>query len=317
MLTSFLSRHNIRYSKFVSLKTKTWIKTGGVAEFWITPNEIQELIDLGTFLYQNNINFELVGSTSNIFFKDEYNPNIVISTRKLNRYEETSDSIVCECGVNVAKLSKDCVTKGYQGFYGLINLPGTVAASVYNNAGCFECSISERLELIQLLSMNGETITLLRDDLGFLHRSSALKRDEIKGIILTVKLKKEDAISVSKEIECADTVTQIRKHTQEGAVLNLGSIYSNCSYRINVINIVGILLIKILGRFHIIKNINKAIKKTMLNIYGYRYLDDYISDKSLNTFIWRDEEAECMFEQYQHFMNKVYTGLTIEIEIKK
>ena len=55
-------------------------------------------------------------------------------------------------------------------------------------------------------------------------------------------------------------------------------------------------------------------KKAILLLYGYRGLDEYCSDRQINTFIWKDENAEPMFIRYKELMNKVYDNPIIEIE---
>lgn len=60
----------------------------------------------------------------------------------------------------------------------------------------------------------------------------------------------------------------------------------------------------------------KVKKNVLLLCYGYRTLEKYISDRNLNTFIWRDGEAESYFGLYEEFMKKTNKQLTMEIEIK-
>ncbi|MDO5420579.1 MAG: FAD-binding protein [Bacteroides sp.] len=318
MIIDFLNSHSIFYGVNVSLKTKTWIKTGGVAALWIMPRSLQQLIDITLFLYKNRLSFEIVGNMSNLYFYDSYHPEIVISTLKLCNYRETATSIECECGTNVAKLSRYCVENGVSGFYGLVNLPGTVAAAVYNNAGCYNCSVADRLETVKFLSFDegGKIISLNKEQLKFTHRSSALKKKELHGIILSVQLKKEKAIQET-ERKKAEIVAQRRKQTQEAPQKNLGSIYSNLKYKKNIRNILA-RTVKIISRYlHIGNNGILPYKKIQLFFYGFQYLDQYISDKNINTFIWKDNNATEMFTHYQTFMNKIYDSPTLEIEIKK
>ena len=60
----------------------------------------------------------------------------------------------------------------------------------------------------------------------------------------------------------------------------------------------------------------KVMKEVLLTLYGDRQLAPYVSDKNVNTFIWRDNQAEQMFGLYKAFMGKVYDQLQIEIEEK-
>ena len=63
----------IPFEQNVSLKEKTWIKTGGVVSLWIVPNNEDQLKSAITTLLEYNRSFELVGQTSNLYYLDDYN----------------------------------------------------------------------------------------------------------------------------------------------------------------------------------------------------------------------------------------------------
>ncbi len=315
-LILFLKEQEIAYERDVSLAHKSWIKTGGLCSFWIMPNTQSQLIEVCRYLYSKCEAFEVVGLTSNIFYHSSYNPKIVISTSKINKYVIQDQLAVCDCGVKVMKFAKDCLNKGYKGFYGLVGLPGTIAASVYNNAGCFDCSISSMLESIDVLTPSGEIKTLFRDQLLYRHRSSAFKRKEIQGVILSVKLKLERAESVEAEKMRAEETVKYRKTNQEGPSKNLGSVFSIMKRKNNFRNRL-VRLIKRIAKLLGVKNDRALDKHLLLMLYGYTSLSPYISERNVNTFVWRDHVAEALFETYKQFMSEVYDNLTIEIEERK
>ena len=215
-LFQYLTERVIPFEQDVSLSEKTWIKTGGVCTCWIAPDSAQQLKEVCSYLYQNGMAFDLVGQTSNIFFHSTYNPEIVVSTVKVNQYDIKDDIITCDCGVNVVKLAKDCLSKGYAGFSGLVGLPGTVASAIVNNAGCFDCSLSSMLVSADVLLPDGTIQTFLKEDFRYSHRSSVFKRGEQEGIILSVRLKAEKAENIEEEHKKAETSANYRKHRQEG-----------------------------------------------------------------------------------------------------
>ena len=118
------------------------------------------------------------------------------------------------------------MSAGYAGFYGLLGLPGTVAAAVTNNAGCFNCSISSMLTSADVLMPEGTVQTFTRDEFGYEKRSSIFKRGEVKGVVLSVKLKLQKAESIEEEFKKSEKTKQYRIIHQEGYANNLGSIYA-------------------------------------------------------------------------------------------
>ncbi|MBQ9204527.1 MAG: FAD-binding protein [Prevotella sp.] len=315
-IISILHKTGIAFEQNIPLSKKTWIKTGGICGCWITPTSVGQLTEVCKYLQSNGIKFDIVGQTSNIFFHSTYNPEVVVSTVRVNNYSIEGNIITCDCGANVMKLAKDCLSQGYAGFYGLVGLPGTVAAAAVNNAGCFHCSISSMLVSADVLNPDGSVETISKDDFHYTRRSSVFKRGERTGIVLSVKLKIEKAADIDVEIRKSDATKAYRKNRQEGPKLNLGSVFSTLKARRNVKNITAFLLSKIAGACHL-GNEKRIHKQVLLSIYGYTDLSNYISDKQMNTFVWRDGEAEEMFVRYKEFMGKVFKSLTIEIEEKQ
>lgn len=312
-LSEFLIENKISFEENVSLSKKTWIKTGGICACWITPESVEQLKEICIFLNLNRITFDIVGQTSNIFFHSTYNPKVVVSTVKVNRYEIYDGIIKCDCGVSVIKLAKECLAKGYSGFYGLVGLPGTVASAVFNNAGCFDCSISSMLVSADILLPNGTIQTIQKDDFFYSKRSSAFKRREKEGVILSVNLKVEKAANIEEEYKKSEETKAYRKNKQEGPYRNLGSVFSKLKRKHNIKNRIATVTTRLANYLHLGKP-KRVNKNALLWIYGYRDLEPYISDKQINTFIWRDDKAEQMFVRYKEFMEKVFYDLTIEIE---
>lgn len=312
-IKEFLSSRNIPFEENISLAQKSWIKFGGTVTLWISPASVDQLENVCRYLYANRVNFDLVGQTSNIFFHSTYNPKIVVSTVKANHYSLEGDTLICDCGCNVMKLAKDCLAQGYAGFYGLVGLPGTVASAAVNNAGCFKCSISSMLLSADVLLPNGTVQTFQKEDFQYTHRSSAFKRGEKKGVILSVKLKVAKAVDIEEEYRKSEETKLYRKNKQEGPYRNLGSVFSSFKRKHNSKNIIAAIIAKVASIFHLTSQ-KYAFKQMLLWLYGYNDLDRYISDKQINTFVWRDGAAEEKFVRYKEFMGKVFDDLTIEIE---
>lgn len=309
---NFLEDLDIPFRMQVDLKYKTRIRQGGMCDYWIVPETLYQLETLVRYLYSHKLKFEIVGQTTNLFFKSSFHAFVIISTIKLSKYIIDGDDLVCECGVSVIKIARMCVDKGYKGYYGLVGLPGTVGAAIYNNSGCYDCSLSSMLSNIVFLNENGNIEILDRDSMIFDHRSSILKRRDKRGVILSVRLKiyqgkRED------EIDKARKVMNFRKCMDEQSPKTLGSIYSISKPKLSVRIIMKVL--RIVNRFYCF-DIQKAKKNILLNLYGYKVLNRYVSDRNLNTFIWRDSNAEMYFEKYKKFMEDTNEKLIMEIEIK-
>jgi len=97
-LLSFLTETGTPFEKNVPLSKKTWIKTGGICGCWISPTSVEQLAEVCRYLQSNGIKFDIVGQTSNIFFHSTYNPEVIVSTARVNNYNIDGDIITCDCG---------------------------------------------------------------------------------------------------------------------------------------------------------------------------------------------------------------------------
>lgn len=321
-IVTYLEKNHISYEKDVDLKDRTWIHRGGVAKLWITPISPDELVGVCRVLYSNQTYFKVVGHTSNLYFKNEYNPSIIVSTAKLTHFEINNDCIWCESGVPVKQLAKYAVKNGYKGFEGLIDLPGTVAAAVYNNSSCYNCSISGLLKQIEFLTPNGDIRILTPSDLVYSERSSILKRKELSGIIVSIQLKIQKDQNPTTLMALAEKNHKLRQATQEKPARTLGSIFpmtvvtafeDHLSFGTKGL----ILCLRVFRRLHLMSDHKycKYKRDCILLCNGLWNIRRYVSEYTFNTFIWKDGKADNAFDQYRSFIQKTTNSQQIEIEI--
>lgn len=289
---------------------------GGVIGTFYEPESKAELIELCRSLYKEGKNFDIIGYTSNIYFLPSYCVDIMVSTRKVNQYQELEDYIIADCGVSVSKLSRVMVAKGVNGFEGLVDLPGTVGASVYGNASCYSCSINTLLESFEFLTTDGELKEMPLEDLALSTRSSSVKRGELTGVILSVKMRKQygNIESIRKK---AKENHDKRSATQPGPKDNLGSIYKGVPH-LTLINMILIGLSKISAYILCLFSKNKPIKTIQKEIFfallGSSDLLPYVH--SWNRFIWKDEKSHELFWKYHKIHQRLFSEMSFEIEIK-
>ena len=69
-LFNFLSKKKIKFEKNFDLKKKSWLKAGGIFEYFIEPSTYEQIIDLVKFFKENDLDYYVVGNLSNIIFRD-------------------------------------------------------------------------------------------------------------------------------------------------------------------------------------------------------------------------------------------------------
>ena len=307
----------IRYS--IPVYKICWLNhaKGGIIGTFYEPETKDELLELCRGLYKDKKPFDIIGYTSNIYFLPSYNVEIMVSTRLVKELIIEDDYLIVDCGVGVRTLARQMVNEGIKGFEGLIDLPGTVAASVYGNASCYDCSINSLLLSIELLMPNGEVVVMMPEDLKLSKRSSALKRGELEGVVLSAKLRKLHG-DVNELMQLAEQNHQKRQATQPGPKDNLGSIYS-VSGQLSIYGQFLHVLVFFYGCMLMITGRNKQSvrlkkKDLLFRLLGARKMQSYVYD--WNRYIWKDEQAHEFFWTFHSIHKKMYKRSDFEIEIK-
>ena len=204
-------------------------------------------------------------------------------------------------------IARQMVEEGVKHYDGLWDLPGTVAAGVYGNAGCYGCAMSDITESVEILTPQGDVKIINAEDIAFSRRNSNFKKGVIKGVILRVKLKKQIGNYLSIQ-ERAKNAHQLRMTTQPGPQDNLGSCFMSGEKRI---------WYKILQRFvrFCIKCLDlKSSPLSMeLSMLGNADLAPYLFD--INRFIWKDEGAIAAFDKYVRLYHRLHKKAKLEINI--
>jgi UDP-N-acetylmuramate dehydrogenase len=318
-IIEFLETEHISFDIDVDLKTKTWIKRGGIARLWVQPAKISDFENFVVWCQMNKIQFEVIGNTSNCYFMNDYNPELVISTLKLNEVNVDYNTITCDCGVNMSRLAKYCISNGIAGFEGFIGLPGTVGGAAINNSGCYGSLISKVVKSVLIIN-NGEKLLLTNEKLNYRFRNSALKSKEVDGVVTFVTFNidnKEDPIVLEKR---AQEFQIHRKTYQEQTYPNLGSTFCNIEFKkpsflFWCINAIVHRLLNFLIKNPLEKQ--KARTKIFLILSGARTFRKYVSDYGIGCFTWKDPDADQAFIDYMAFIIKNSIYYELEIDIKK
>lgn len=310
-------KHNIEISSICWLAGSYGDKKSYAKNYYI-PETTDELVNLCSKLYKTNQSFDLIGHTSNLYFKPGYRTENLITTRKLTKWVENEDHIWCECGVNVKSLSRRMVELGIKGFAGLIDLPGTVGAGIYGNAGCFGDVFSNLVESVIILLNDGNIMELSKDDLSFQKRSSSLKRHKINGIIVSAKLKKEYG-NAAKTKALALRNHEIRKRTQPGPKNNLGSVFKykkDLTVKGKIIIGISALLAKL--RHPSIPSSKLFKEKTVIACWllNKKNISEFLP-YGFNRYVWSSCSAHDLFDLYIKTYKEIYKNADLEIEIKQ
>ena len=180
----------------IVLKDYDSIGVGGVADYFLVVNKIDDLIKAASIAYKLNIPYIVIGGGYNIVPSDSGFPGLVIKNECSNMaFSGENSQVIVDSGLPLAKLINISAGKEFGGLEFLFGIPGTVGGAVYGNAGAFSYEIGDFVKsVILLMPVDGEMSIVKKNPqwMEFAYRTSKLKKDyssqKFKPIILTVKL---------------------------------------------------------------------------------------------------------------------------------
>jgi UDP-N-acetylmuramate dehydrogenase len=170
--------------------------------------------------------FTILGGGSNVLVSDKgIRGAVVLNRAKAVRFHiGDQPSVTVESGVIFSNLANRCAAKGFGGIEWAATVPGTIGGAVYGNAGAFGGDMAGNLMCADLLTVDGREKCAV-EKMGYGYRTSALKRGEVKAIVLAVEL----SLKNSTKEEATVNIQQFgahRKATQPPGA-SMGSMFKN------------------------------------------------------------------------------------------
>ncbi len=210
----------------VLLAQYTSARIGGPADVLLAVNTIDELASVVQFMWKQDLRFCILGGGSNVLVSDKGIRELVVLNRaKAVRFFSGSiPSVWAESGVVFSNLAHRCASKGLAGIEWASAVPGTVGGAVYGNAGAFGGDMAGSLIQAEIITGSGRERWSV-DMLKYEYRSSILKRENLKAVVLSAECKltndKKENVTARIERMSAD-----RRATQPPGA-SMGSMFKN------------------------------------------------------------------------------------------
>jgi UDP-N-acetylmuramate dehydrogenase len=176
-IENIFRERRLNFRKRVSLKRYTSFKIGGKAKYFITVRKIEKLIEAVKIARELKIRFVLIGGGSNILFDSRGFDGLVIRNKCEGIRIRKGGFVEALSGTSLKKLIKKCSAHSLEGLENLYGIPGTVGGAIFGNAGAYGSSISDFLEEVEILDLNGERKVLKKEEIQFGYRDSQFKRN--------------------------------------------------------------------------------------------------------------------------------------------
>jgi UDP-N-acetylmuramate dehydrogenase len=174
----------------VPLSGYSTMRLGGNAAYLTEINDRQEVAEALAWADERNLPVIMIGIGSNIVWKDEGYPGLVLVNRimKFESFQEDDDNLYLTVGAG--EIWDDTVAKavklGYSGIEELSLIPGTTGATPVQNVGAYGREISNALVTVEAYDREaGMLVSIPNPDCGFGYRTSRFKTTDRSRFFIT------------------------------------------------------------------------------------------------------------------------------------
>jgi UDP-N-acetylenolpyruvoylglucosamine reductase len=163
----------------LSLARLTTIRTGGAADWFAQPGDVERLGELLGWAGEEGLAIGVVGSGSNLLVADEGFRGLAIKlVGELATIERDGERLLCGGGARLPSAAAKAAGWGLSGIEFGINIPGTAGGAVKMNANAYGGQLARVLEWVDVCTPEGSD-RRRPEQLGFAYRSSNLGADEV------------------------------------------------------------------------------------------------------------------------------------------
>ena len=184
-----LKTHNIPIKSKFPLLTYNAFQINSQAEFFCSPNNIQQLQIILQIANTYNIPITILGEGSNVLVPNSEIKGLIICTSNIKSISVNETSVNVEGGCSVRHLCTYLANKGKQSVEFLYGMPGTIGGACWMNARCYGREISEVLIAVKGLNFKGELWNYTANSKDFSYKISPFQKQNIiiTNCILAIK----------------------------------------------------------------------------------------------------------------------------------
>lgn len=207
-------------------KHTTW-RIGGPADIFVEPVNRQELCTIVDYSYNRGVPLHTIGAGSNLLISDSGIRGIVVKIGNgLDRLSIVEHEIKVEAGARLAQVVAAASDAGLGGFEFLAGIPGNIGGAVFMNAGSNGSSMSELVQKVLVLNLDGNYDCKSNEKMKFGYRSSILQLESAIVVEVTFTCYPKEKEQIRQEMA---TFLARRRASQPLAYPNAGSVFKNPS----------------------------------------------------------------------------------------
>jgi UDP-N-acetylmuramate dehydrogenase len=149
----------IQIQNNVPLASKTTLRIGGNALYYVKPETEDEIIESIAWSCEKGLAPLILGRGSNMLVSDGGWQGLVIDTSGFCRVEWNDSVATCQAGAPLIVLIREMIERGFCGLEFLNGIPGSIGGATLMNAGSYGHCVSECIISISYYDFTNKKIT--------------------------------------------------------------------------------------------------------------------------------------------------------------
>jgi len=212
----------------VPLGPYTSARIGGEADNLITANSASRLAEIAEWLWENELEFRILGGGSNVLVSDQGVHEVVILNKA--RVAEFIDDgeglrVRAESGAGLGTIARRAAERGWGGLEWAATIPGTIGGAVVGNAGAHGGSMAGNLAMAEILQQGKSMESWAVERFDYAYRESSLKKNPGNTVVVSATLKMEPSTVELSRAKIQAFTAQREKTQPPGA--SMGSMFKN------------------------------------------------------------------------------------------
>ena len=206
------------------LAKETWYGLGGPADYFIRPQDTEQLAIVVKRCNENKVPIYVLGYGSNLLVSDEGVRGAVIQLKSDNfsQIKFVKEQVIAGAGVELSRLLLTCAKKGLSGLEPLTGIPGSVGGAVRMNSGGTFGDIGTVVESVTLMDKDGKVSEKKKPELQFDYRQTNITAKFI--LEAKINMAEGDPEQITKTIK---ENWVYKKNNQPLNTINSGCIFKN------------------------------------------------------------------------------------------
>ena len=205
----------IKYNE--PMKLHTSVKVGGKCDIFVSPENVEDVINSVKFAKENNIEYFVIGCGSNLLVTDDDLHAMVIPLgNKFSKIDIDGEYVTALSGTSMPYFANFVKNNLLSGFEFACGIPGTIGGGVRMNAGAYGSEIANVFEEATFLDKDLNLCTIKKEDMDFSYRHTFFS-DKKEYIIISAKFKlkkEENDIKIKEKME-ENRVARVTKQPLE------------------------------------------------------------------------------------------------------